>query len=70
MDNSIKISHVFNEHPNALVCLPEFSIYMMVVYRLPSYSQIGKLELLFFLESFCSGRDVVPTGDFNLTSID
>ena len=56
--------------PNTLaIFLPDFDIYVIVVYRSPSNSQVENIEILTFLQSFCYGKDVVLMGDFNLPSI-
>ena len=42
---------------------------MLNVYRPPSISSADNTNLLNFIEQFCSEREVVLLGDFNLPSI-
>ena len=70
LSSSIKVGQVFKEHPNTLaIFLPEFNLYVIVVYRPPSNSSIENIALLSYLQSFCYGKNVVLMGDFNLPSI-
>ena len=52
-----------------VVHLFEFDVYVVVVYRPPSYSPAQNEDLLGFLDSFVFGREVVVLGDFNLSSL-
>ena len=67
---SLKVGQVSKSHPNTLaIFLPDFNMYVTVVYRPPSNSQDENIELLTFLQSFCYDKDVVLMGDLNLPSI-
>ena len=67
---SLKVGQVSKVHPNTLaIFLPDFNIYVIVVYRPPNNSQVENIKLLTFLQSFCYDKDVVFMGDFNLPSI-
>ena len=56
--------------PNTLVVyLSGFCLYLVVVYRPPSYGIHENSLLLQFLNDFCPGKEVVLMGDFNLPSL-
>lgn len=60
LSTSIKVGQVFKSHPNTLaIFLPELNVFVIVVYRPPSNSQVENIELLSFLQSFCDGKNVV-----------
>ena len=68
---SIEVGRIFCSHPNTLcIYLPKLKLIVMVVYRPPSNSNIENAELLSFLYSFCTGKNLVLLGDFNLPTID
>ena len=50
--------------------LAMFNVYVIVVYRPPSYSQEQNDALAAFLLSSCSGKEALLIGDFNLPSLD
>lgn len=57
--------------PNvAAVHLVNYDLYIVSVYRPPSYSILENRCLIDFLLNFCPGKEVILTGDFNLPSID
>ena len=53
----------------AIVFLPIYSLYIIVVYRPPSYNLLENLGLINFLTNFCDGKEVLIIGDFNLSSV-
>ena len=56
--------------PNTLpIFLPALNLYVLIVYRPPSYTANENACLLNFLSDFCSGKEIVIMGDFNLPSI-
>ena len=62
---------VFDSPPNTLVVyLPYLSLYIMVVHSPPSNSFRDDCLVVEYVEAFCSGKEVVIVGDFNLPSID
>ena len=50
------------------VFLPDYEIFIVVVYRPPSYS-LRDTILIDFITDFCTIREVLVMGDFNLSSI-
>ena len=52
-----------------IVYLEEWSIYLVAVYRPPSYLENDNECLISFLSEYCYGRNVILLGDFNLPSI-
>ena len=66
----VKYDHVTMPCPNVLtVHLPEFQIYVVVVYRPPSSTPDDNQRLYEFLIAFCLDKEVLVLGDFNLPSI-
>ena len=56
--------------PNLVaVYFAELELYVLSVYRPPSYTELENNSLKNFLLNFCIGREVVVMGDFNLPSI-
>ena len=51
------------------VKLLDFDIYIITLYRAPSYSHEENTQLISFLSNFCGTREVVLQGDFNLPSL-
>lgn len=65
------MGQIFKDYLNTLgVHQPELQIFVLVVYRLPSFSHTENAELLSFIVSFYSGREVVLLGGFNSPFID
>ena len=57
--------------PNVhVILLCDYSLYLVVVYRPPSYSEVENFRLIDFIHDFCGNKEVVILGDFNLPSID
>ena len=53
--------------PNAaVVCLIDYDLWILFVYRPPSYSVHENEVLIRVILSFCEGREVVVFGDFDL----
>ena len=56
--------------PNVIVIfLPYYKLYVITIYRPPSYTDIENALLLNFISVFCSDKEVVLQGDFNLPSL-
>ena len=53
-----------------IVCLTDLNLYIVTIYRPPSYNLIENMKLVQFIESFCFGKEVVVQGDFNLPDVD
>ena len=51
------------------VKLLSYALYIIIVYRPPSYTVEDNCILQSFLDNFCPGREVVILGDFNLPSL-
>ena len=69
--DGIEVDEVNTLHPNVLSFrLAMFNVYVIVVYRPPSYSQEQNDALAAFLLSSCSGKEALLIGDFNLPSLD
>ena len=64
------------EHHNVdianVVCvhLVNLGVFIVVIYRPPSYSNLDNENLSAFILEFCMGKEVIVVGDFNLSSID
>ena len=50
--------------------LISLQLYIIVVYRPPSYTQLENDYLVNFLSEFCSNKHVIILGDFNLPAVD
>ena len=50
-------------------CLPELKVFVAAVYRPPSYTPHDNDALLTHLTNFCTSREVIILGDFNLPSL-
>ena len=48
----------------------DLDVYILAVYRFPSYSPAQDENLLSFLGDFYIGKEVVILGDFNVPSLD
>ena len=67
---NIKFVEVSVGCPNAAaVCLIDYDLWILSVYRPPSYSVHENEVLDRVILSFCEGREVVVFGDFNLPSL-
>ena len=53
----------------AVVFLTDLCVYVVAVYRPPSYTAVQDESLLLFLSEFCIAREVLLLGDFNLPSL-
>ena len=70
MHESLKFDCVESPCPNCLsVRLSDFNIYVITVYRPPSYSSIENQTLLKYLVGNCLDKEVLLLGDFNLPSL-
>ena len=67
---SIKYDRVNTSCPNCVTArLPDFNIFIIAVYRPPSYETSENRALIEHLQTFCSDKEVVLLGDFNLPSL-
>ena len=56
--------------PNVVVVyLLHLNLYVLSIYRPPSYSENENAVLLDFLYNFCTGKELIIMGDFNLPTI-
>ena len=70
VNKSCKYVKVQCDLNNALVLhLLSFDVYLITIYRPPSYDDVDDAMLLNFLDTFCSDKEVFIQGDFNLSSI-
>ena len=68
--NSITCLHVDNVVPNVCsVYLSEYNVYILVIYRPPSYNFLDNITMINFLQNFCYGKEAIVIGDFNLPSL-
>ena len=51
------------------VYLVKFDIYIIIVYRPPSYIDEENINLLNYLSNFCGDKEVIILGDFNLPTL-
>ena len=51
------------------VHLIDFNLYVIVIYRPPSYSPTENARLVDFMLSFCPGKELLVMGDFNLPAL-
>ena len=49
--------------------LLDFNLFVVVIYRPPSYTHTDNVQLVQFLENFCLAKEVLILGDFNLPDI-
>ena len=57
--------------PNVVaIFLCDLDLYVIVVYRPPSYRQENNMTLISVLLKLCLAREVVVMGDFNLPTLD
>ena len=70
ISSKLCFTEVDTHTPNTLpIFLPALNLYVLIVYRPPSYTANENACLLNFLSDFCSGKEIVIMGDFNLPSI-
>ena len=68
--NEIKYNHIICSLRNVLIIyLLDLDIYVITVYRPPSYNNDDNIALTNFLVEFCSNKEVLIQGDFNLPSL-
>ena len=66
------VAHVVKEHalPNTIaLSMPKLKIFILCVYRPPSYDNVQNLELTNYIYNFSLGKEIIILGDFNLPSI-
>ena len=69
--DSVKVGRVVKDFGNTLsLYLSAFDVWIVIVYRPPSYTYEENVQLLSFLELFCQGKELILLGDFNLPNID
>ena len=67
----IKYEVINVDVPNvALLYLLDYGLYIIMLYRPPSYTDIDNRVLIEFLMEFCNNKEVLIMGDFNLPSLD
>ena len=68
--NSYRCLNMNTNIPNVCsVFLPDYKIFIVVVYRPPSYSLHDNDTLIEFLTDFCNNKEVIIMWDFNLPTI-
>ena len=68
--HGIKYNVVDNTPNNCIILkLIDFDLYVLNVYRPPSSSSNDNSALLEYLSTFCTDKEVILMGDFNLPSI-
>ena len=68
--NSIKFSEIPCPMKNVVIShLIDFNLYVITVYRPPSYNPNENQALMSFLAEFCPNKEVILQGDFNLPSL-
>ena len=64
VSNEVKYLTMEVDLPNvAAVCLSEYNVYVVAVYRPPSYDVVQNNALVSFLADFCYGREIILLGD-------
>ena len=68
--NDIRFEKIECELKNIIIIkLLDSDIYVITVYRPPSYNASENRLLILFLQEFCTDREVVLQGDFNLPTL-
>ena len=68
--DNIVVGKIFTDHQNTLALhLPEFNVYVLNIYRPPSYSSLENALFFSFIDDFCNDKCVIMLGDFNLPGI-
>ena len=68
---SIMIDDVSTPLPNVLSFhLASFDVYIILIYRPPSNSPDDNDRLCSFISDFCTGKEVIISGDLNLPTLD
>ena len=63
---SLLIDGVIAHKPNILSFhLMTFNVYIMVIYRPPSFTSLQNEDLANVIANFCQGKEVILLGDFN-----
>jgi hypothetical protein len=66
----LKFVEVDLQCPNVVgVHLVDYDVWVLAVYRPPSYSDVQNRQLMELLLAFCAGREAVVLGDFNLPTL-
>ena len=69
--NSLMIDSISQPLPNVISFhLSSFNVFVLIVYRAPSNSASANECLSSFILDFCSAKEVIVLGDFNLPAID
>ena len=70
VSDKVSVANVNNPYPNILTsCLTSFNVFVIVVYRPPSNTEVENNLLLSFLSDFCADKEVIILGDFNLPNL-
>ena len=68
--NDIQVDQVSTPYKNVLTFrMTRFNIFVLIVYRPPSYTIIENEELLQSLQTFVSDKEAILIGDFNLPNV-
>ena len=68
--NSLMIDDVTSPLPNVLSFhLSAYNVYILVIYRPPSNSVNDNDQVCSFIDDFCTGKEVIILGDFNLPNL-
>ena len=69
--DQLAVTKVCSPFPNIITfCLPDFRVFIAVVYRPPSNTEVDNDQLVSYLSDFCADKEVIVLGDFNLPNLD
>ena len=70
LKNHINFISILADCSNVCIAhLLDFNLYVLVIYRPPSYTHTDNVQLVQFLLNFCPSKEVLIVGDFNLPDI-
>ena len=71
VSDAIMITDIDTPLPNVITfCMLPFKVFVSVIYRPPSNSDTENELLCSFLRNFCTNKEVILMGDFNLPRLD